>query len=67
VAEGYHGLYGKLVERFGTKGDALYTFVACLLSFGVSGLAAYVFKLVARTARSRPALRPSHAPCPLVR
>ncbi len=44
MAEGYHGLYGKLVERFGTKGDALYTFVACLLSIGVSGLVACVFR-----------------------
>ena len=42
MAEGYHELHGKLVERFGTKGDALCTFVACLLSIGVSGLAAYV-------------------------
>jgi H+/Cl- antiporter ClcA len=44
VAEGYHGLHGKLVDRFGTKGDALYTFVACLLALAVSGLAAYAFK-----------------------
>jgi CBS-domain-containing membrane protein len=44
VAEGYHGLHGKLVDRLGTKGDALYTFVACLLALGLSGLAAYVFK-----------------------
>jgi CBS domain-containing membrane protein len=34
----------ELVDRFGTKGDALYTFVACALALGVSGLAAYVFK-----------------------
>ena len=44
MSEGYHGLHGKLVERFGTKGDALCTFVACLLSIGVRGLAAYVFR-----------------------
>jgi CBS-domain-containing membrane protein len=44
VAEGYHGLHGKLVERFGKAGDALYMFVACLLALAVSGLAAYLFK-----------------------
>jgi CBS domain-containing membrane protein len=44
VAEGYHGVHEKLVARFGTKGDALYTFVTCLLALVVSGLAAYIFK-----------------------
>ena len=44
MAKGYHGVHGKLVDRFGTAGDALYTFVACLLALVVSGLAAYVFK-----------------------
>jgi CBS domain-containing membrane protein len=42
--EGYPGLHGKLVERFGRAGDALYMFVACLLALAVSGLAAYLFK-----------------------
>lgn len=44
MAEEYHGLHEKLVDRFGTKGDALYIFFACLLALGVSGLAAYAFK-----------------------
>ena len=44
VAEGYHGVHGKLVDRFGTNGDVLYTFVACLLALVVSGLTAYAFK-----------------------
>lgn len=43
MAEGYHGLHGKLVDRFGTKGDSLYTFVSCILAMAVSGLAAYLF------------------------
>jgi hypothetical protein len=25
---GYHGVHGKLVERYGRAGDALYTFIA---------------------------------------
>jgi CBS domain-containing membrane protein len=58
VTEGYHGLHGKLVDRFGTKGDALYTFVACLLALAVSGLAAYVFK--------QPLLFPSLGPTALL-
>jgi CBS domain-containing membrane protein len=41
---GYHGVHGKLVERYGRAGDALYTFVACVLALGVSGLAAYLTK-----------------------
>jgi len=37
-----HGLHQRLVERFGERvGDALYTFVACVLAIAVSGLAAY--------------------------
>ena len=44
MAEEYHGLHEKLVERFGTKGDALYTFMACLLALAVSELAAWLFK-----------------------
>ncbi len=44
MAEGYHGLHGKLVDRFGITGDALYMFVACLLALAVSGLAAYGFE-----------------------
>jgi len=44
MAEGYHGVHEKLVDRFGTKGDSLYTFVACTLALVVSGLAAWLFK-----------------------
>jgi CBS domain-containing membrane protein len=58
MAEGYHGLHEKFVERFGTKGNALYTFVACLLSIGVSGLAAWLFK--------QPLLFPSLGPTALL-
>jgi len=58
VAEGYHGVHEKLVDRFGTKGDALYTFVACLLALAVSGLAAYAFK--------QPLLFPSLGPTALL-
>jgi len=58
VAEGYHGLHGKLVDRFGTKGDAIHTFVACLLALAVSGLAAYAFK--------QPLLFPSLGPTALL-
>jgi CBS-domain-containing membrane protein len=43
VDGGYPGRHGKLVERFGTAGDALYVFVACLLALAISGLAAYLF------------------------
>ncbi len=39
-----HGLHGWLVKRFGSRGEAIYTFVACLLAFAVSGLAAYLTK-----------------------
>ena len=58
MTEGYHSLHGKLVDRFGTKGDALYTFVACLLALAVSGLAAYIFK--------QPLLFPSLGPTALL-
>ena len=58
VAEGYHGLHSKLVDRFGTKGHALYTFVACLLALVVSGLTAYAFK--------QPLLIPSLGPTALL-
>jgi hypothetical protein len=50
----YYGLRKSLVERFGTAGEALYTFLVCLLVLAVSGLAAYLFK--------RPFLFPSPAP-----
>ena len=39
---GYHGVHGKLVERYGRAGDTLYTFVACVVALAVSGLAAYL-------------------------
>ena len=58
MAEGYHGVHGKLVDRFGTKGDALYTYVACLLALAVSGLAAYAFR--------QPLLFPSLGPTALL-
>ena len=58
MAEGYHGVHGKLVDRFGTKGDALYTFVACGLALAVSGLAAWLFK--------QPLLFPSLGPTALL-
>ncbi len=39
-----HGLHRRLVGRLGERvGEALYTFVACLLALGVSGLAALNF------------------------
>ena len=58
VAEGYHGVHEKLVDRFGTKGDALYTFITCTLALAVSGLAAYGFK--------QPLLFPSLGPTALL-
>jgi CBS domain-containing membrane protein len=58
VAEGYHGVHEKLVDRFGTKGDALYTFAACGLALAVSGLAAWLFK--------QPLLFPSLGPTALL-
>jgi CBS-domain-containing membrane protein len=43
VAEEYHGLHKKLVDRFGKGGDAAYTFVTCALAMAVSGFAAFLF------------------------
>jgi CBS domain-containing membrane protein len=40
---GRHGLHERLVGRLGERwGEALYTFVSCMLALAVSGLAAYV-------------------------
>lgn len=39
-----YGFHERLAERFGVGGDALYTFVACVLAVAVSGLAAYLTK-----------------------
>lgn len=48
MAAGYHGVHERLVERLGeARGEAAYTFVACLLALGVSGLAAYLFAVLA--------------------
>ncbi len=58
MAEGYHGVHEKLVDRFGTKGDSLFTFVACTLALVVSGLAAWLFK--------QPLLFPSLGPTALL-
>jgi hypothetical protein len=59
VAEnGYHGVHGKLVERHGRAGDALYTFVACFIALALSGLAAYLAK--------QPLLFPSLGPAALL-
>ena len=55
---GYHGGYGKLVERYGRLGDVLYTFVACVVALAVSGLAAYLTK--------QPLLFPSLGPAALL-
>ena len=45
MGEEYHGVHKELVDRFGARpGEAAYTFVACLLALGVSGLAAYLAK-----------------------
>jgi CBS domain-containing membrane protein len=43
VVEEYHGLHGKLADRFGKGGDAAYTFVTCALAMAVSGFAAFFF------------------------
>lgn len=40
----YHGLPEHLIERYERGGEALYTFVACVLAISVSGLAAYLTK-----------------------
>jgi CBS domain-containing membrane protein len=40
----YHGFHKLLIDRLGvTGGEATYTFVACLISLAVSGMAAYLF------------------------
>ena len=45
MAEGYHDLHGKLVDRLGQRvGEALYSFVASGLALGVSGFLAWLFK-----------------------
>ena len=44
TVNGHHGLHKRLVDRFGRGGDALYTFVACLLALAASGFAALLFK-----------------------
>ena len=55
---GYYGVHEKLVERYGRAGDALYTFIACVLALVVSGLAAYLTK--------QPLLFPSLGPATLL-
>jgi CBS domain-containing membrane protein len=55
---GYYGVHKKLVERYGRAGDALYTFVACVIALAVSGLAAYLTK--------QPLLFPSLGPAALL-
>jgi CBS domain-containing membrane protein len=57
MAQGYHGVHKKLVERYGKPGDVLYTFVACMIALGVSGLAAHLTK--------QPLLFPSLGPAEL--
>jgi hypothetical protein len=38
---GYHGVHERLTGRLGERrGEAVYTFVACVPALGVSGLAA---------------------------
>lgn len=45
MAEGYHGLQEKMVDRLGTRvGEAVYSSVASVLALGVSALAAYLLK-----------------------
>jgi hypothetical protein len=45
TGEEYHGVHKTLVERFGARsGEAVYTFFACLLAPGLSGLVAYASK-----------------------
>ncbi|MEJ7631516.1 MAG: HPP family protein [Rubrobacteraceae bacterium] len=59
MTEVRHSLHHRLVERLGErKGDALYTFLACLLALAVSGLAAYLFR--------QPLLFPSLGPTALL-
>jgi CBS domain-containing membrane protein len=40
----HYGLHRWLIERLGHVGDALYTFVGCLIALAVSGLAAHALK-----------------------
>ena len=41
TGEEYHGVHKTLVERFGARsGESVYTFFACLLVPGLSGLVA---------------------------
>jgi hypothetical protein len=44
VAEGYHGVHEKLVDRFSTKGDALYVLFAGFVAIPVNGIATYLLK-----------------------
>lgn len=44
MGEERHGPHRRLVERYGRGGDALYTFVACVLAIAIIGLAAYLTK-----------------------
>ena len=53
-----YGFHERLAERFGVGGDALYTFVACVLALAMSGLAAYLTK--------QPLLFPSLGPAALL-
>jgi CBS domain-containing membrane protein len=55
AGEEYHGFHKRLVDHFGTtRGEATYTFIACLIALAVSGMAAYLF--------SQPLLFPSLGP-----
>jgi CBS domain-containing membrane protein len=59
AGEERYGLHGRLVDRLGERwGEAIYTFVWCLLALAVSGLAAYVAK--------QPLLFPSLGPTALL-
>jgi CBS-domain-containing membrane protein len=60
VAEAeYHGFHKRLVDSFGaTRGETIYTFVACLLALVISGLAAWLFR--------QPLLFPSLGPTALL-
>ena len=59
TGEEYHGVHKTLVERFGARsGEAVYTFFACLLALGLSGLVAYAPK--------QPLLFPSLVPTALL-
>ena len=55
----YHGFHKRLVDRFGaTRGEPIYTFVACLFALVISGLAAWLFR--------QPLLFPSLGPTALL-